>query len=208
MNKFEKIEDYLNDKTIVFFDNKGFIGLLKWVQSIYTKVAFKTKSEWTHIGIILDGYFYESTLNLNGEKYNEVIRTKVEDRFNEKELKRYNKLGFQFNFVELKEIDWKRIKKEAQEYILNDIDYAKKELFGTFFWMLKWRFSKPEKRRQLELSQNRFNTDNVYCIAYVADIMESNKKSLEYIDIEHSVSVVDEGWNDCKMSCANKIIPL
>lgn len=201
-----KILPYLTDGTIVFFRDKGVIGkLICGAQSIYTKHEFGVKSLWSHIGIIIGDYFYESTVKFNKKKkiYGCVKRT-LKERFDHKSLKKhYSVLGFQQN-LPLSSENWELIFDKVNYLINNDIKYGGQELFGTLFRILRWRFAKKSKKEALLQKANKFDSSNVYCVAFVADAIEACGK--EYIDVHHSISTVDEAWYDCKLTCNNKII--
>ena len=90
--------------------------------------------------------------------------------------------------------------------VTDKIQYGKKELLGTLIRILKWRLADKPTREKLLQQANKYDTSNVYCIAFVADCMEASGKT--FIDVEHSISVVDEGWYDCHIPCNNEIMKI
>lgn len=216
----ERLLPYLKDRTVVYFRAKKGKFLL-WAQSIFTKKEFGCKSMWTHVGLILGGYLYESTVRKNkgrmkkvlGIKFRKttliygVIKTKVSERFSAEKIKKYNQFGFQLNFVQLDAKDWKAIKAAADKDVKGKRKYGGKEIPGTLIRLIRWRLTRNAKKKAALLQQeNRWNTKAGYCVACVADWMEANIKKLDYVDVAHSISTVDEPWHDSGLACTNKII--
>jgi len=194
------IKNYLLPGTCVFFDGKSFISTaIKYCQDIYTKKKFHKKSQWSHIGWIgSDGYFYESTFDWKGKLINGVVRKKVEKRF--KKLKDYHKLGFQKLLISTTAVE--RITEEARLMWKKKYKYGTLELFGTLWVLLKWRWliliGKKKKAKKLLQNNNPLDkVDSMYCIAFVTNIIENS--GLNYINVDESISTVDEGWLACQL---------
>jgi len=211
-------------KTIIFFKDDGFIGdAICAAQNIYWH-EYGKESQWSHIGFVgSDGMFYESTVRKG-------FKTKVKRVFGikfkykvpayiygvtsmpaEKRLKKwwkhYEQIGIQYDFKTVSDEDWDLITKYAQYLIKNKTKYGGFELFGTLVALIEWRLtSDPKKKAEILKKDNPVNTENVYCIATVADCFLKGA-AIHYIDpgINSSISTVDHGWWT-PLKCKSKII--
>jgi len=201
----DEIIRFLNTykKGMVFFKDKGFIGNAI-IES--QNIRWNGKSQWSHIGFFYNEKFYESTVKFKITKERKkflffhinipklqyvygIYITDIAKRF-KNWRKSYSKLGIQYNF-NFSERIWKKAIEKAEQMKKNHIKYGGLELFGTLSQLIKWKMTKdPEKREKILQEKNPFNTSSVYCIAFVADCFSSVK----YIDVESSISTVDDGW--------------
>jgi len=196
----------------IFFQGKGFIS-----QAIIEaqNIRWSGKSQWSHIGFVKDGIFYESTVKVGIVKERkklfsvfgkDVYATVPKVKFVYgiyisdvgKRLKNWQKENFQIGFqsdFDLPNSVWETMKKYTEELKRKKVKYGGKELFGTLWVLMKWKLTKdPKKRVEILKKKNPFDTSDVYCIAFVNDAFKA--AGINYIDpsIDSSVSTVDDGW--------------
>lgn len=192
------ITKYLKPRTIIFLQGKGFIEqAILACQNIYVKEKFGVKSKWSHIGIIADdGLYYESTISI-ATGINGVKVSTIKKAFSKKKLKDYNRLGFQYD-LKLSDSEWWTISHSCWKAKKDKLKYGTLELFGTLFTLTWWKISGKKKRKKILQMRNPFDSImKVYCIAFVNDMIESCGR--EYLEVESSISTVDEAWINCKI---------
>ncbi len=190
-----EISKYLIPKTILFEKGKDFISnAIIEAQNIFWEEQGK-KSQWSHIGFFgSDGKFYESTVKFTWGKLVYGIRVSKPKKILKEVFKNDEKIGIQLNLGEISNEDWDKITEEGKKLKKQKCTYGGLELVGTLFTIMRWKFTRdPEKRKKLLQEHNPFNdVKSMYCIAFVADCIE--KASVEYVNVEHSISTVDHGW--------------
>jgi hypothetical protein len=193
-----EIISYLKPKTIFFTNSKDWVGQsIIECQDIYVQERYNYPSQWSHVGFIgIDGRTYESTISFSWTKFvNGIVISTPEKWFSKKELKNYNKIGFQYDFTGLSDKDWGNATEYGKLLKKDNYQYGIFELFGTFWYILKWKVASEKGRKKLMQEKNIFDDPkSVYCSAFVSDCLEK-KSNINYIDVEHSISTVDDCWH-------------
>lgn len=196
--EYKDLAQYLIPGTAVYFDGSSFISnAIQACQTIYTKERFGKKSQWSHIGIVgSDRMFHESTLGLTGSSFHDgITHTKLEKRFSKKMIHENTKLGFQNIQALDNDLDkitawWNSCKKK----------YGKLEIFGVMPSILMYKFYMETKqyRKAIAILNKKNIVDSAkqaVCVAAFLESVLSVGKKL--VNVEPSVSVVDEPWLAC-----------
>ena len=178
----KKIIDLYQTKAVIFIYSKKWISdAIIVAQNIYWNSLGK-ESKFSHIAIVCpDGYVYESTASLkfkylfipilkHGIKRTEMIK------YYKKYLKDADRVGIQYDFEDLDEIDWSYIQRKARSLYKEKKEYGFTELFGTLWALIKWKFytkiGRDEKAEEILKENNPFDKkDALYCIAFVEELL-------------------------------------
>lgn len=200
---------YVTPKIIIYFNDDEFIDeAIMYCQSIYTKEKYGVKSKWSHIGFLgSDNKFYESTVEFSWTKIVYGIKISSCKKLIKK-IKRCKKIGIQYD-LDLAEDEWKEMQDYGKLLKKRKVKYGGIELFGTLWTILKWKVVSKKKRKEILKKENPFNSEAVYCCAFVSDaIMKTTNKNFISPKIDASISVVDEGWINCYLENKKRIIKI
>jgi len=199
------LKEKLLPNRVIFFNpiNSDFISNL----IIEAQKIRNPSSRFSHIGFIGDdGLFYESTVTFSLLKFSwhdGIKITSIDKRF--KNLKDdYDEIGIQS--VVITNEQWKAITKNGQTKEKEKLHYAFFELIGTLITLVRWKLTiNPDKKKAILREKNPFDTNAVYCIAFVADCFK--EAGLNYIssDIDTSETIVDDGW-DTTLIHSNELV--
>jgi len=204
----------------IFLKSKSIGGrFLRRVQSFLTLTMYGVPSIWNHVVLKIGMFIYESNIIKvrNGtkrflfwrvkkwKKIRGVFKTYYTLWCQDISRKKYICVGIQDQHkITIKE--WAKIRSTAEYHVKSKTGYPLKELAGVLRRIIKYNFTPSEKREELMSRDNIYNGSGEVCVAFVTLCIES--PPLYYMDINRTVSVVDEIWIDSKLPCRNTIIKL